>query len=307
VFVLRPERIVVPLIPECSSCIIHSLIKLVPLLTDDADLQFEMMRIGMRYLAEGFEKRIRPHPLSVDLYHELYRMAGVEDPYAETKRESTEVALRILPEVDATVRSFSGLERLRAALAASIAGNLIDYNTAAHSPNLDTLVDDFNGILQHGIDVDDSPLLWQALRARHGHIVFVADNAGETILDIPLLRVIRDAGWHITYVVKGGPMANDATRRDIAGTEIEELATIADTGAAAHGVPPNLVSQEFLSLLSGADLVIAKGQSNVETLPTLQAQLGVVAFYVLRGKCDNIAHALGAKRGDNIVLRWPGE
>ncbi|RLI53614.1 MAG: hypothetical protein DRO93_13465, partial [Candidatus Thorarchaeota archaeon] len=91
------------------------------------------------------------------------------------------------------------------------------------------------------------------------------------------------------------------------GTEIEELATIADTGAAAHGVPPNLVSQEFLSLLSGADLVIAKGQSNVETLPTLQAQLGVVAFYVLRGKCDNIAHALGAKRGDNIVLRWPGE
>ncbi|MHA1780123.1 MAG: damage-control phosphatase ARMT1 family protein [Candidatus Thorarchaeota archaeon] len=299
------DKIEVPLIPRCSACIIHSLIQLAPLLTDDPQEQIRYFAHAMSILSDGFEKRTRPHPLSVAIYTQLYEMAGVTDPYAEIKRSGIKAARNLIPEVDRIVSQYEGLSRLRAALSAAITGNLIDYTTAAHKPNLDTLLQDYYGILTAGFSPDDSAQMWQEIKAHKGHAVLIADNAGESFFDIPLIRLLRDEGWHVTYVVKGGAMANDVTREDIRGTELEELVQIADTGAKAHGVPLGLVSHEFLSLVSEADLMISKGQANVETLPEIQEQLGVAAYYVLKGKCPHIAQALGANSGENIVRRWP--
>jgi len=297
--------IVVPLVPECAPCITYSLKTLIPLLTSDSEVQFRMFKRAFEFLAEGYERGTRPHPLSVDMFQELYRMGSVEDPFAEIKRMSNEVAARILPDVEAVVSSTEGYERLRTCLASSIAGNLIDFNTAAHRPDLDSLLDEFHEIRATGFVIDHSARMWDLLTSDQldtRRLVFLADNAGETLFDIPLLRLARELGWDIVYVVKGGPMANDATRADVSGTEIERLATIADTGVQSHGVPSDRVSDEFLSLVESASLVISKGQSNIETFPYIQRQIGVPTYYVLRAKCHNIARAIGVRRGDNVVL-----
>ncbi len=299
------HRIEVPLVPECSACIIHSLSTLIPLLTDNENDRFKLFALAYSRLATGFKKKTDPATLSIELYREIYEISGVKDPYRELKAQSIEAAKKALPAVEGIVLGFSGYERLRAALAASIAGNVIDFNTAGHEANLSELEETFTQVMDEGFDLDDSRHLWQTLVTRKGNLLFIADNAGENLFDIPLLRLLVKLEWRVTYVVKGGPMINDATEEDVRGTEIEKLADITNTGAWAHGVPRRWVSKEFLKMVDSSDLVFSKGQANIETFPEIQRETNVETYYILKGKCPHISQAIGAKKGDNIVLRRP--
>lgn len=100
-------------------------------------------------------------------------------------------------------------------------------------------------------------------------------------------------------------MVNDAVEEDVRGSEIEDLATIADTGAWAHGVPKEWVSEDFLELVGDSDMVISKGQANIETFPEIQQEYDVETYYLLRGKCAHISAAIAVQKGDNVVLRRP--
>ncbi|MBN2231130.1 MAG: DUF89 family protein [Candidatus Thorarchaeota archaeon] len=299
------ERIQVPLIPDCAPCIMSSLKTLVPLLTSDFEEQAEYFAVAFSLLSEGYEKRIDPAPLSIKIYQELYRKAGANDPYVQIKRESTEAALKALPTIEKKIEPLEGYNLFRACLATAITGNVIDFSTAGHDPDLERLVETFDDILKVGFAIDDSMELWQKLTTSKGNLLFLADNAGEVILDIPLLRFIKDLVWTITFIVKGRPMVNDVTREDIHGTEIEQLVNIADSGAWAHGVPLRFVSEEFLDLVSKSDLVISKGQANIETFPEIQQRTMVETYYITRAKCPHISQAIGAKKGDNVVLKQP--
>jgi uncharacterized protein with ATP-grasp and redox domains len=104
-------------------------------------------------------------------------------------------------------------------------------------------------------------------------------------------------------VVKGKAMINDATKEDIRGTEIEDLTIVVDSGAWAHGVPIEFVSEAFLGLYRESDLVISKGQANIETVPEIQKMMNVETFYLTKAKCSHISQAIGAERGDNVVIR----
>ena len=299
------DSIDVPLIPECSACIVKSLKLQIPLLTSDEKEQFKLFQLAYKRISEGYEKNLTPLVLSVTLYQELSRITGVPDPYLKIKEESNAAALQALPSIEARLRGLEGKDLLEAALASAIAGNVIDFNTAYHEPDLTRLVDVFDEILSTGFAPDDSEHLWRSLKARQGTLLYLADNAGEIILDIPLVRFIRQLGWKVKYAIKGQAMINDATRKDVKGTEIEEQAEIIDTGAWSHGVPRQWVSKEFLDHISECDLVISKGQANIETFPEIQQQTGIETYYVTRAKCPHISAAIGAKMGSNVVLRRP--
>jgi len=297
--------IVVPLIPECSSCMVNSLQTLIPLISHSKEEQFELYRLAYKRISEGYKKRLPPVIISILLYRELYSLEGVENPLREIKRLSIEAAREALPWVEEQVLSKTDYQRLRAALAAAIAGNLMDFNTASYKPNLTELGPSFTRIVEEGFAIDDSKQLWETLNDNTGLLTYLADNAGETYFDIPLLRIAKGLGWTINYVVKGRAMVNDATEEDVRGSGIEEFAEISNTGAWAHGVPKQWVSSRFLDLIARSQLVISKGQANVETFPEIQSELGVETYYVLKAKCPHIAEALHAKKGDNVVLRRP--
>jgi len=302
---LSKKDIEVPLIPECSSCILNSLQTLLPLIAKNKEEQFELYRLAFKRLSEGYKKKTPPVELSILLYRELYSLKGTENPLSEIKRLSIEAARKALPWVDEQVLSKSGYDRLRAALAAAIAGNLIDYNTANYEPDLGGLRSSFTRIIEEGFAIDDSKQLWESLDSRTGLLTYLADNAGETYLDMPFLRLAKELGWTINFVVKGEAMVNDATEEDVEGSGIEEIAEVSNTGAWALGVPKKWVSHQFLELIARSQLVISKGQANVETFPEIQSDFGVETYYVLKAKCPHIAEALNAKKGDNIVLRRP--
>jgi uncharacterized protein with ATP-grasp and redox domains len=299
------DEIHVPLVPECSACIIDSLGLLIPLLSDDKEEQYTMLNLAYKRIARGYKRREPPIELAIELYRELYTHSGKEDLYAEIKKRSIEAAEKVLPLIERSISKLEGYKKLRAALAASIAGNVIDFNTAGHSPKLEQLGKVYQEILEEGFAIDHSKNLWQSLTSKKGEVLFLGDNAGETFFDVPLIRLITDLGWHVTYAVKGRPLANDAVRSDVEGTEVERLSKIVDTGAWAYGGPKKWVSKEFLDTVQHSDLVISKGQANIESFPEIQREMNIETYYVTRGKCSHISRAVFARKGDNVVLRRP--
>ena len=278
---------------------------LVPLLAPDFDTQAEYFAVAFKALSDGYARKTPPVQLSIGIYRDLYTRAGVRNPYADIKRTSTKAALNALPVIDERIKGLKGYALLRACLASAITGNVIDFNTAGHEPDLERLAETFEDIMKTGFAIDDSEQLWKTLESKQGKLLYLADNAGEVILDIPLLRQIKGLSWKTTFIVKGRPMINDATAEDVRGTEIEVLADIEDNGAWAHGVPIQFVGEKFLRRVAESDLVISKGQANIETFPEIQTQTDVETYYITRAKCAHISQAVGGKKGDNIVYRQP--
>jgi uncharacterized protein with ATP-grasp and redox domains len=96
-------------------------------------------------------------------------------------------------------------------------------------------------------------------------VLFLADNAGEIVFDTLLVEQLKNMGLKVTYVVKGGPVINDATMEDVELSNIDKLADeVITTGTDAVGLLKKEVSPEFLKIFDEAKLVFAKGMGYSE-------------------------------------------
>jgi uncharacterized protein with ATP-grasp and redox domains len=137
-------------------------------------------------------------------------------------------------------------------------------------------------------------------------ILILADNTGEALFDLPLIEFFERAGFEVSYCVKGEPSQNDLTRGDAErfGLHIENLV---DTGSDCVGVEPPFSGEEFHAAWKNADVVLAKGMANLETLteyPGFIAEKPV--FFLLCAKCGPVASYLGVERGSVVFIRGAG-
>ena len=96
--------------------------------------------------------------------------------------------------------------------------------------------------------------------------MYICDNAGEIIFDRVLMEEIKRYGKEIVAVVKGKPILNDATLEDAKMAKIDEIAKVITTGSDIIGIILEECSEEFLKEFESADLIIAKGMGNYESL-----------------------------------------
>ena len=68
-----------------------------------------------------------------------------------------------------------------------------------------------------------------------GSVLYLADNAGETVFDRLLIETL-DAP--VLYAVKSGPVLNDATRDDALAAGVDRVADIVTTGSGCSGDDP---------------------------------------------------------------------
>jgi uncharacterized protein with ATP-grasp and redox domains len=224
-----------------------------------------------------------------DRVHRIVRqVAGNGDPYREAKAASTRQALALYPRLKALVREAD--DPLDVAVRLSIAGNIMD---AARGQECD-LWSTVERVLAQPFAADDGMAFREAL-AGAGKVLYLADNAGETVFDRVLIEAL-DAP--VVYAVKGGPTLNDATREDALAAGVDRVAEIVSTGSDAPGTILDRCSEEFRKLYERAELIIAKGQANYETL----SEAGSKVFCLLQTKCPVIARDVGVPVG-SIVLR----
>jgi len=98
-------------------------------------------------------------------------------------------------------------------------------------------------------------------------------------------------------VVKAKPIINDATLEDAKAAGIDQLATIIDNGSQAPGTIFEQCSELFQQRFKKAELIIAKGQANYESLSECSAPI----FFLLQAKCNVIARDLGVAEGSAVL------
>jgi uncharacterized protein with ATP-grasp and redox domains len=224
-----------------------------------------------------------------DAIHRMVREeTGGSDPYARAKEEATQQALALYPRLKALVAEAS--DPLQVATRLAIAGNIIDL-----APNSSyDLWSTVERVLGQPFAVDDSQAFARALSSTDV-LLYLADNAGETVFDRVLIETIDVPA---VYAVKGGPVLNDATLDDAVSAGLDKVAELASTGSDAPGTVLRLCSEEFRRRYDEAQMIVAKGQANYETLSGEGERL----FFLLQTKCHVIAEDVGAPQG-SIVLK----
>ncbi|NLF00399.1 MAG: DUF89 family protein [Anaerolineales bacterium] len=229
-------------------------------------------------------------PEIADQVHQLVRREVRNgDPYQTAKQAATQQALQLYPRLKARVAGAD--DPLEVALRLSIAGNIMDLGPELHYDLWDTV----ERVLAQPFAVDDSAALRQALATARS-VLYLTDNAGETVFDRVLIETLAAP---VTVAAKGGPILNDATCNDAVEAGLDQIAELISTGTDAPGVILSRCSDAFRARFEEADVVLAKGQANYETLSVA----GPKVFCLLQVKCPVIAGDIGAPAGSIAVRR----
>ncbi|MCC6029433.1 MAG: ARMT1-like domain-containing protein [Candidatus Korarchaeum sp.] len=277
--------------PDCIPCFLRQVVNALRLSSiDDSEIE-RAQREVMAYLLSS-EWDLSPPEIDYVVQRIIRSYAG-GDPYREVKRRSNDEALSIYGECKGIVESSE--DPLRTAVKLAIAGNVIDFGPYTSYDLRGTI----GRVLKSDLSIDHYPLLKEKFQ-RASRILYFSDNAGEIVLDKLLVETmlsLREV--KITFVVKGGPMINDATLEDfnyvglsdIGGVEVRTVSN------GEEGTGPDRRSGEVLRWIREHDLVISKGQGNYEILGDFNG-----IFHMLLVKCPVVAADLNASVGDIVLI-----
>ena len=103
----------------------------------------------------------------------------------------------------------------------------------------------------------------------------------------------------ITFAVRGRPVINDATLVDAEATGVTQVVDVIDNGSDAPGTLIDECSEKFKQHLADADLVIAKGQGNYESLSDLDKNI----YFIFKVKCRVVANHTGLAPGSLAIKK----
>ncbi len=248
------------------------------------------MRDALRITATRDPKHTAP-AMSQYVHRKLHELMGVDDLYRDAKLRYNKLALELLPELEAKIAeaedSFSYAVRL------AIAGNIIDLGVNADLQDSE-IMQTLQAVLSEPFSGDLS--IFRITLATANHILYLADNTGEIVFDRLLIE--RLPAGHVTVAVRGGPVVNDATLADAQGAGLNRIAEVIDNGSDAPGTILEDCSPAFQECFNSADVIIAKGQGNYETLRMSNANI----FFLLKIKCSVVAAQTGLPTGTQALL-----
>lgn len=277
---------------ECYPCMMSQAYRAALL----SGLEGEPLREAMRATAAILEKvdtSLSPPQVAVRFYDRVKEISGVEDPFRELKKESNEKAMALLPRLRQEVIRHP--DPLGIALKAAAAGNIMDFGAHADPGDLGENLD---RVLGRDPFIDHSAFLRQDL-GRSSKALLICDNAGEIAMDRLLCEVLLDAfpELDLTAAVRGGPAINDALMEDARQVGLDGICKVITTGLAMAGIDMGRCSPDFRKNFEAADIILAKGQGNFETLDDREENI----YLIFQVKCDCVSRSLRARKGEAVV------
>ena len=215
-------------------------------------------------------------PMTAELYHRHY---GLDmDRYRQEKADSNAFVLERMEQIRQKVTQAP--DPLLASLKFAILGNYIDFAALEGKVSFQQLDALLNSALEQELDSSTYAALRRDLETGKT-LLYLTDNAGEIGFDRICAEEIAKAFPHIriTFCVRGGPANNDATREDVAAVGIPF--PVIDNGTCIPGTWIPSLGQEAKAAIAQADVILAKGQGNAETM----LGCGYNVYYAFLVKC----------------------
>jgi uncharacterized protein with ATP-grasp and redox domains len=276
---------------DCVPCLVRQALEAARMVSSQVDVQERVLRRVLSVLKDLSYDKTPPHMATV-VHAAIREELDVADPYREVKDQSAKLANRLVGPLEEVVAEAA--DPFETALRLAIAGNVIDFGIGGvDSQKIQQAISDAlsRPLPSHHIDALRSAVEQAA------NILYLGDNAGEVAFDRLLIEQIPTE--RVTFAVRGGPVLNDATRVDAEAAGLHHLVEVVDNGSTAPGTILELCTPSFQRRFRRADLIIAKGQGNYESLSSETAPI----FFLLKVKCPVIAQHLNCAVGDLIVRR----
>ena len=318
---------------ECLPCLARNAIDLARKSAQgDAALEARIAAEGMRILGRAAEGgyALPPPCYARQLIDAALAMCEgrVPDPWAEEKKASTELALKLLEalshkgalggsqftatDTDAMNCVPPGMSDFEKRLRLSVAGNILDFSVYADldiAAAMETMATAFTkpifgAMVGSRVPRDRGhagrvPLPGDELVAELKRrmdaaksILWIFDNCGEAVFDRLLMEPYRGK---ITLAVRGRPAFNDMTRAELAVSGYAEgfaAGGVVSNDDGVPGVVDETCGAAFRAAFAAADLVVAKGQANFETMSERTDK--PIAFLFL-AKCPVVCREVGAQ------------
>lgn len=281
--------------PFCLCCILNKQEKLIRPYPD-MEKKTEYMKKLMALIANTKENDCAPS-LSVDiqkLYSNFWNCPA--EDYTEIKKEFNRFMLGMEKALEEKIRNAP--DPLEKALLYARIGNYIDF-AALSNVNQETVLTLLENSSSQSLDQNEYRIFLQELSSAK-RLVYITDNCGEIVLDKLAVKILKEnyPELDITVLVRGYPVINDATMADAQETGLTALVKVTDNGSNVAGTWIPGISQAARELLKGADMIIAKGQGNFETMN----DCGLNVYYLFLCKCDLFQRRFHAENLQGMFL-----
>jgi uncharacterized protein with ATP-grasp and redox domains len=247
---------------------------------------------------------LTPVELAYIVYKEIERFTGIEDPYEKEKEQSNKVALQLLSQLKETIRFCEHPLSFYALMA--VLANQIDLG--AFQVDLTQLSHRFIDTLKHNRFRMDRFAEFEKKLQTSKTLLYILDNAGEIVFDLFFMQRIKDEypQIEICAAYRSEPMINDVIEKDLDSIDsaLKEGIDLFDSGSPYPGILFPKVFELFKNRFEKSDLILSKGQGNLEGLfdrrkPSL--------YFGLMVKCRSISNLLGVPISSLLFTDFSGE
>ena len=218
------------------------------------------------------------------LFQKYYGLS--EDRYIQEKVDSNRFVMERFETIQNRVQAQE--DPVYAGLQFSILGNYLDFSALQGKVSFEKLDEMLDLGLAMELDRDCYARLCSELETGK-KLLYLTDNAGEIAFDRIFAQEIQKKYPHlqITFCVRGGPVLNDATREDAAVVGVPF--PVIDNGTRIGGTDLSQISREAREAFETADVILAKGMGNNETL----YGCGYNVYYAFLVKCQFFVERFG--------------
>ena len=276
---------------DCLPCLLSQALRAARAATDDENVH-RMAINSVASMIPELSLGLRPPEIAQRSYQLIYQITGNSDPFHQAKIEANRAALTIYPRLKEMIANSE--DPLLTACKLAIAGNSIDLAPDFAQVSTDNIIEI---ALASPLGINDYQQFRSSINDSH-HILYLGDNAGEIVFDRLLIEELHQVKkLEIDFVVREKPIINDATLNDATAVGMNKVARIVSSGSDAPATILSQCSAEMLKLYYSADIIIAKGQGNYESLDEEPDNI----FFLLKAKCPVLAKLLGVNIGDAIL------
>ena len=277
---------------DCIPCFFRQALAAARAATPDPQIQRRVLN-AVAFMLPDLPMDASPPAIAQNVYRIVGEVTGNRDPYRDDKSRTNAAVLTHYADLkDIIVQSANPL---KTACKLAIAGNSIDLGPADQFDALGSIISEGFAYRLSTEDFHDFEIAVQNASL----IVYLADNAGEIVFDRLLIeQILKCSRAEIVLVVKEKPVINDATLSDAQAAGLTGIANVISNGTDAPGTILSQCSHQMLQYYVSADLIIAKGQGNFESLSDRKEPI----YFLLKVKCPVIARTSGRAVGEPVLI-----